>query len=95
VPADLLGRDIVPDDFAKDIAFADAARDELRILGAEIQYENALLTGRNASHTMIRPNADDRTVCKPADSRLPGIADPTFVPRKADYRTDPNGKEAG
>jgi hypothetical protein len=41
--ADLFGGDVVPNDLAEDVGLADAPRDQLRVLGAKIQYENALI----------------------------------------------------
>jgi len=40
--ADACGRDVVPHDLAVDVLLADAAGDELGVLGAEVENEHAL-----------------------------------------------------
>ncbi len=39
---DAVRRDVVADDFAVDVLLADAASDQLRVLGAEVENEHAL-----------------------------------------------------
>ena len=42
VPANLVGRQVMPHDLAIDVVLADAASDELRVLGPKIENENPL-----------------------------------------------------